>query len=70
MLLFKAWLSAVEDWVSSHTHTMPDNLGPATVRTMACLTMSPDIYSWLETSSALGTMQVDGAGWTNRSDTT
>ena len=27
---FKAWLSAVEDWVLSHTHTMPDNLGLAT----------------------------------------
>ena len=53
---FKAWLSAVEDWVSSHTHTTPDNLGPATIHTVACLTMSPDIYSWLETSGALGTM--------------
>ena len=53
---FKAWLLVVEDWVSSHTHTMPDNLGPATVCTMACLMMSPDVYSWLETSGTLGTM--------------
>ena len=51
---FKAWLSAVEDWVLSHTHTMPDNLGPATVCAVAHLTMSPDVYSWLETSGALG----------------
>ena len=28
---FKAWLLAVEDWVLSHTHTMPNNLGPATI---------------------------------------
>ena len=53
---FKAWLLVVEDWVSSHTHTMPNNLGPATVPAVACLTMSPDIYSWLETSSAPGIM--------------
>ena len=53
---FKAWLLAVEDWVLSHTHTMPNNLGPATVHAMAHLTMSPDVYSWLETSSTLGTM--------------
>ena len=53
---FKAWLSVVEDWVLSHTHTMPDNLGPATAHTVAHLTMSPDIYSWLETSGTLGTM--------------
>ena len=52
---FKAWLSAVEDWVSSYTHTTPENLGPATICTMACLTMSPDVYSWLETSGTLGT---------------
>ena len=51
---FKDWLSVVEDWVLSHTHTVPDNLGPATVRAMAHLTMSPDIYSWLETSGTLG----------------
>ena len=53
---FKAWLWAVEDWVLSHTHTTPNNLGLANVRAMAHLMMSPDIYSWLETSGALGTM--------------
>ena len=60
MLSFKAKLSAVEDWVSSHTHTMPDNLGPVTVRTMAHLMMSPDVYSWLETSGALGIRKLMG----------
>ena len=53
---FKAWLLAVEDWVLSHIHTMPDNLGLATICAMAHLTMSPDVYSWLETSGALGTI--------------
>ena len=52
---FKAWLLAVKDLVLSHTHTAPDNLGPVAVHAVACLTMSPDIYSWLETSGALGT---------------
>ena len=28
---FKAWLLAVKDWVLSHTHTTPDNLGPVTI---------------------------------------
>ena len=65
MLHFKAWLSVVEDWVLSHTHTMPDNLGPVTVHAVAHLTMSPDVYSWLEMSGTLGMTQVDGAGWTN-----
>ena len=54
--LFKAWLSAVKDWVLSHTHTMPSNLGLATIHTMACLTMGLDIYSWLETWGMLGMM--------------
>ena len=53
---FKVWLSAVEDWVSSHTHTMPENLGPATICIVACLTISLDDYSALETFYKLGTM--------------
>ena len=52
---FKAWSLVVEDWVSSHTYTMPDNLGLATIHTMAHLKRSPDIYSWLETYGTLGT---------------
>ena len=51
---FKAWLSAVEDWVLSYSHTMPENLGSVTVRAVAHLTMSLDVYSWLETCSMLG----------------
>ena len=52
---FKACLSVVKDWVSSHTHSMYNNLGPVTVCTVAYLMMSPYIYSWLETSGTLGT---------------
>ena len=51
---FKAWLSVVKDWLSSNTHTTPNNLGSATVCTLSHLTLSPDVYSWLETCSALG----------------
>ena len=49
---------------------MPDNLGSATVHAVARLMMSPDVYSWLEMSGALGMTQVDGAGWMNCGDTT
>ena len=57
---FKAWISVVEDWVLSHTHTMPDNLGPTTVHTVVHLIMSLDIYSLLETCSMLGTSRLIG----------
>ena len=52
---FKVWLLLVEDWVLSHTHTTPNNLGLVTVHTVARLTMSPDIYLWLDTCGTLGT---------------
>ena len=51
---FKVWLLVVEDWVLSLTHTMPDNLGTATIHAMAYLMMSLDVYSCLETCSMLG----------------
>ena len=53
---FKAWLLVVEDWVSSYTHTTSNNLGPVTIHAMAYLTISLDIYSWLDTCSTLGMM--------------
>ena len=28
---FEAWILIKEDWVSSYTHTTPDNLGAATI---------------------------------------
>ena len=54
----------------SLNHTMLDNLGPVTVCAIAHLTMSPDVYSWLEMYGMLGTTKVDGAGWTNNGNTT
>ena len=53
---FKAWLSVVKDWVSSHTHTTPENLGLVTVCAVAHLTISLGMYSWLETCGVLGIM--------------
>ena len=47
-----AWL--FKDWVSSHTNTMPNNLGPATIHDVTHLTMNLDVYSWLETCGMLG----------------
>ena len=52
---FKVWLLVVEDWVSSYTDMMPNNLGLVTICFVACLTISPDMYSWLETCNMLGT---------------
>ena len=51
---FKAWLSAVEDWVASHLGTSPDALGPHAVRTTARLSMTAELYSLLETTGVLG----------------
>ena len=51
---FKACILVVEDWESSHTHTTPDNLGPVTIHAVANLTISLDVFSWLETCGTLG----------------
>ena len=54
--LIQGLVLVVEGLVSSHTHNMPNNLGPVAVHAMAHLTMSLDIFSWLETCGALGTI--------------
>ena len=51
---FKAWLSAVEDWVASHLGDALEALGPHAVRTVARLTMTPELYAVLETMGVLG----------------
>ena len=61
---------AVEDWVSSLMNTMPNNSVPAIVHAMACLTMSPDVYSALETCNTIETIWVNGAWQINSSNTT
>ena len=56
---FKAWLSAVEDWVAGHLGAALEALGPHAVRTVARLTMTPELYTVLETTGVLG-MQTGG----------
>ena len=56
---FKAWLLAVEDWVASHLGTALEVLGPHAVRTVARLTMTPELYAVLEKMGVLG-MQKGG----------
>ena len=56
---FKAWLLAVEDWVASHLGAALEALGPHAVRTVAWLTMTPELYAVLETTGVLG-MQMGG----------
>ena len=53
---FKAWFSVVKDWVLSHTHITPENLGLVTIHAVAHLKMSLDIYSWLKICGILGMM--------------
>ena len=64
---FKAWLSAVEDWVASHLGAALEALGPHADRTVARLTMTPELYAVLETTGVLG-MQTGGGR--PRGDTT
>lgn len=64
---FKAWLSAVEDWVASHLGASQDALGPNAVRTVARLTMAPELYAVLETTGVLGAQK---GGGRPRGDTT
>jgi hypothetical protein len=37
--VLKAWASAVDDWVFSHTQVYPDCLGPTAVRSVARMTL-------------------------------
>lgn len=45
---YKAWESAVADWVFSHTSLLPGELGPTSVRSVARMTMKPDLYTSLD----------------------
>ena len=56
---FKAWLLAVEDWVARNLGAALEALGPHTVRTVARLTMTPELYAVLEMTGVLG-MQTGG----------
>ena len=50
----KAWASAVDDWVFSHTQVYPDDLGPTAVRSVARMTLEAELYTALEGDGALG----------------
>ena len=50
----KAWQSSVEDWVYSNTQILPDKLGPSAVRSVARMSLDPELYSALEGDGALG----------------
>ena len=74
---FKAWLSAVEDWVASYLGTALEALRPHAVQTVAWLTMMPELYTVLETMGALGMQKGGGRGvlrhvswWWSRCGTT
>jgi hypothetical protein len=66
----KAWTSAVEDWVFSHTQVFPEDLGPTAVRSIARMTLSAELYSILENSGALGNRSGKGepASWNRMMD--
>ena len=58
---FKAWLSVVEDWVASHLGTALEALVPHAVRTVARLTMMPELYAILEMTGVLGMQKGGGS---------
>lgn len=64
--VLKAWASAVDDWVFSHTQVYPDCLGPTAVRSVARMTLQPELYTALEGDGALG----GRAGWQAGKETT
>ena len=52
--LFKAWVSAVDDWVFSHTGLALDKLAPSAIRSVARMTLDAQLYALLEGDGALG----------------
>lgn len=62
---YKAWESAVGDWVFSHTSLVPGELRPYSVRSVARMTMTPELYTSLDNAGAMGTREKEGsqASW-------
>ena len=60
---FKAWFSAVEDWVASHLGTALEALSPHVVWTVAQLTMTLELYAMLEMMGLLGIQKHRGCPW-------
>lgn len=61
--VYKAWESAVGDWVFSHTSLMPAELGPTSVRSVARMTMKPELYTSLDNAGAMGSRGGGKATW-------
>ena len=59
---YKAWKSAVKDWVFGCTSIYPKDLGPQAVRSVAQMTMDQKLYADLEDAGALGVREAGGAG--------
>ena len=57
----------MDDWVFSHTQVYPDHLGPTAVRSVARMTLDPELYTALEGDGALGGRigrgDATGASW-------
>ena len=45
---FKAWVSALHDWLASHAQLTPEQLGPASLRAIIRLTIDNELYTVLE----------------------
>ena len=62
---FKACLSAVEYWVTSHLGMALQVLGPYAVRMVVWLTMTPELYAVPEMMGVLGMQKGGGCPWGN-----
>ena len=58
---FKAWISALHDWLASHSQLSPEQLGPASLRAIIRLTIDNELYTVLEQTGALGIADTDGS---------
>ena len=58
---YKAWEAAVGDWAFSHTALVPSDLGPYSVRSVARMTMKPELYTNLDNARAMGIRGKEGA---------
>ncbi len=52
--VYKAWSSAVDDWIFTHMQIYPEQLGPSAVCSVAHMTLDPELYAALEGDGALG----------------
>ena len=68
--IFKAWQSSVEDWVFSHTSLYPSDLGPISVRSVARMTLKPELYTILDNAGTMGSRTNEGiqATWTTMTE--